>query len=154
MNGFASGAVEVEAAPRAWDLALALLTGAPARYLGASIVALAADAGSLIGLVRLGANPALAAAAGFILGTVVHWLVSSRVMFADAVAETEIERRRQMIVFVAVGLVGLVLTTAIVGGGAAMHIDVRLAKLAAVGISFVTTSGLRHLLIFGGERIG
>jgi len=148
MNGI-SGAIANRAGR---DLALALrllLTGTFARYLSSSVVALCADAGSFLVLLQLGMAPALAAALGFSVGIVVNWLVSSRVMFAASVAERGPERRRQKLLFLVSACVGLVLTTAIVGGAAALALDPRLAKLVAVGVSFVTTSAMRHLLIFG-----
>jgi putative flippase GtrA len=154
MNGFSSG---IAATGRPWrEMMLGLtpaplrplLTGTVARYVGSSAVALCADTGSFLVLLQLGMAPAPAAASGFMLGIAVHWLVSSRVMFADDVAAAGPERRRQQVLFVAAALVGLVLTTAIVGFAAAYAINPRWAKLVAVGVSFVTTSGLRHLFVF------
>jgi len=154
MNGFSSG---LAAEGRPWravmlDLAPAqmrpLLTGTIAKYVSSSAVALCADTGSFLIFLQLGMSPALAAATGFLLGIVVHWLVSSRVMFADDVAAAGPERRRQQVLFVASALVGLALTTLIVGGAATFGINPRWAKLVAVAVSFVTTSGLRHLFVF------
>jgi putative flippase GtrA len=125
-----------------------LLTGTFARYVCSSAVALCADTGSFLVFLKLGMTPALAAATGFMLGIGVHWVVSSRVMFAADVAAAGPERRRQQVLFVAAALVGLALTTVIVGGAAAYAFNPRWAKLVAVGVSFVTTSGLRHLFVF------
>lgn len=154
MNGISNGiAVEI----RPWrtvmmELAPAqlrpLLTGTIAKYVSSSAVALCADTGSFLIFLQLGMAPALAAATGFLLGIVVHWLVSSRVMFANDVAAAGPERRRQQVLFVASALVGLALTTVIVGGAATIGINPRWAKLVAVAVSFVTTSGLRHLFVF------
>jgi putative flippase GtrA len=132
----------------------AFLTGTFARYLSASVVALGADAGSFLALLHMGVAPASTAALGFVVGIVVNWVVSSRVLFADCVAETGPERRRQQVLFLVSALVGLVLTTAIVAAGASLMIDPRLAKLVAVGVSFVTTSGMRHVLVFTRARLG
>jgi len=125
-----------------------LLTGTVARYVSSSMVALCADTASFLAFLQFGMSPALSAATGFLLGIAVHWLVSSRVMFADDVAARGPDRRRQQALFVASALVGLALTTIIVGGAASFAINPRLAKLVAVGVSFVTTSGLRHLFVF------
>ncbi|WP_420382836.1 GtrA family protein [Novosphingobium sp.] len=125
------------------------LTGTIARYLSSSIVALGADSALFLMLLQCGVAPAIAAAIGFLFGTIVHWQVSSRVMFAAGVAPAGPERRMQMALFLGSALVGLVLTIGIVGLGAALAIDPRLAKLGAVAVSFVTSSGLRHVLIFG-----
>ncbi|WP_353228638.1 GtrA family protein [Novosphingobium sp.] len=160
MNGLVMGAA-IQPVQRVWrnrakaPAVLAnLLTGTFARYLSASVVALGADAGSFLVLLNAGMAPAPAAAAGFMLGIVVNWLVSSRVMFAASVAVAGPERRRQQALFLASAMVGLVLTTVIVGWGASHAINPRLAKLVAVGVSFITTSGLRHVLVFGKPRQG
>ncbi len=128
------------------------LTGTLARYFSSSVVALCGDSATFLILLQFGVAPATAAAIGFMLGTVVHWQVSSRVMFATGVAAAGPERRMQMALFVGSALVGLVLTTGIVGGAAALAINPRLGKLAAIGVNFITTSGLRHILIFGKSR--
>jgi len=128
------------------------LTGTIARYFSSSVVALCADSASFLALLQAGVAPATAAAIGFLLGTVVHWQVSSRVMFAQGVAPAGPERHKQMALFLASALVGLVLTTGIVGCAVALAINPRLAKLGAIVVSFVTTSGLRHVLIFGKSR--
>ncbi len=156
MNGISGGI-----AVRRWPvLALAsmllrtVLTGTFARYLSASVVALCADAGTFLILLQGGTPPAGAAAAGFILGIAVNWLVSSRVMFADRVAGAGPQRRRQQALFLVSALVGLVLTTVIVGGAPILAINPRLAKLVAVAVSFVTTSGMRHVMVFSKARFG
>ncbi len=156
MNGFSSGilANRRPVPGTSTTLMRALLTGTFARYLSASVVALCADAGAFLILLQLGMAPASAAALGFVLGIVVNWVVSSRVMFADCVAQAGPERRRQQALFLVSALVGLVLTTGIVGGAAALAINPRLAKLVAVGVSFVTTSGMRHVLVFTRARFG
>jgi len=160
LSGFASnvagGLVEYGAARSAAREFLAirrLATGTFARYVAASAVALGADTGSFLIMLHFAVVPAaLAAAIGFLLGTVVHWLVSSQIMFRDAVAAPGPERRAQMVLFVASALAGLALTTLIVGGAVMLAINPRLAKLVAIAVSFTTTSGLRHLLVFGKSR--
>jgi putative flippase GtrA len=126
-----------------------LLAATPIRYLGASVVALGADMGSFLLLLDMGATPAPASAASYALGIVVHWLISSRAVFNDSVAPRgDSARTRQKAMFVVSAMIGLALTTMIVGAGDAMGIDPRLAKLAAVGASFVTTWLLREKLVF------
>lgn len=130
-------------------LGLALATGTLARYVASSAIALCADTATFLGLLRAGVAPAPAAATGFMLGVVVHWLVSSRVMFGRSIATARHERRRQQALFLATALLGLVLTTVIVACGAKFGLDPRLAKLVAVAVSFSSTSALRHMLVFG-----
>lgn len=125
-----------------------LLTMTLARYLLASVAALAADMGSFLALLRLGLAPAPASALGYGLGILAHWLLSSRAVFGDHVAARGPERTRQKALFVGSALVGLALTTAIVGMGAALGLDPRLAKLAAVAVSFAATWLLRQRVVF------
>ena len=118
------------------------------RYLLASGGALAVDLGCFLALLALGTWPAAASAAGYSLGIVAHWLISSRAVFADGVAERGALRTRQKALFVGSALAGLSLTTAIVGAGEVAGIDPRLAKLAAIGGSFLLTWLLRSRVVF------
>jgi len=54
----------------------------------------------------------------------------------------------QKLLFAASALVGLGLTVASVGRGARAGFDPRLAKIAAVGVSFIATWLLRSLVVF------
>ena len=125
-----------------------ILTATLVRYLLASVAALAADMGSFLALLRLGLTPAPASAAGYALGILAHWLLSSRAVFSDQVAARGRRRTRQKALFVGSALVGLALTTAIVGTGTALGLDPRLAKLAAVAVSFAATWLLRQRVVF------
>lgn len=118
------------------------------RYLGASVIALGCDMASFLALLSLGLAPGLAAAAGYALGIVVHWLVSSRKVFTDSVAAHGTARTRQKALFVVSALIGLGVTTAIVSGGAMLGLDPRLAKLVAIGASFTITWLLRDVVVF------
>ena len=118
------------------------------RYLAASALALGVDMGSFLLLLRLNVPAAMAAAAGYSLGIVAHWLLSSRAVFTHGVAQRGPERTRQKAMFVLSALFGLALTTGIVGAGDALGIDPRLAKLAAIAASFSATWLLTEKLIF------
>lgn len=122
-----------------------LLRATALRYLGVSVVALGADMGAFLGLLYAGMAAALASALAYGLGVAVHWWLSARVVFeaGDGAA-----RWAQKGLFVASALLGLGLTMAIVGAGVWAGLDPRLAKIAAVGISFVATWMLRTLVIF------
>jgi len=89
-----------------------------------------------------------ASAAGYALGIVAHWLLSSRKVFADQVAARGAERMRQKAMFVVSALIGLAVTTAIVGGATHAGLDPRAAKLVAIVISFATTWLLRKKVVF------
>jgi putative flippase GtrA len=118
------------------------------RYLAASAGALAVDIGSFLALLALGVLPAPAAAAGYSLGILAHWLLSSRAVFNDTVAPRGAERTRQKALFVVSALAGLALTTAIVGAGHLAGIDPRAAKIVAVAASFTLTWLARSKIVF------
>jgi putative flippase GtrA len=118
------------------------------RYLIASALALGVDMGTFLVLLHLGMAAALAAALGYSLGIVAHWLLSSRAVFADGVAARGPERTRQKALFVGSALLGLALTAMVVAGGTGLGLDPRLAKLAAIAASFTVTWLLRKTVIF------
>ncbi|MGV3511042.1 MAG: GtrA family protein [Novosphingobium sp.] len=118
------------------------------RYLLASVGALAVDMGSFLALMALGMAPVVASAVGYSLGIVAHWLLSSRAVFTDTVASERGARNRQKALFVGSALLGLALTTLIVGAGTALGLDSRLSKIVAVGASFTATWLLRKRIVF------
>lgn len=119
------------------------------RYLGASVFALAVDVGIFLAMLQLGIVGVIASAIGYSCGILAHWIISSRTVFADRVsARGTSQRTQQKAMFVISALLGLVVTMAIVGAGEAVYIDARLAKLAAIVVSFQLTYMLRNSLIF------
>lgn len=118
------------------------------RYLGASVIALGCDFACFLILLHLGMTPAPASALGYGLGIAVHWLVSSRKVFTDSVADPGPARTRQKALFVGSALIGLAVTTAVVAAASALGLDPRLAKLIAVGASFTITWILRDSVVF------
>ncbi len=143
------GAVSV--IPKLTRAVTALLRGEArwSRYLGASVLALATDAGLFLLLLGSGLTALSASATGYLTGILVHWLVSSHLVFADGAAERGSgQRNRQKALFVGSALVGLAITTAIVGGAEAMGFDPRIAKLAAIIVSFQATYMLRRHVVF------
>lgn len=121
---------------------------APSRYLAASVVALGFDMASFLALLATGMPAAPASALSYTLGIGVHWFISSRAVFIGGVAERGPARTRQKALFVGSALVGLALTAGVVGLGSALGLDPRLAKVAAVGVSFVATWLLRARIVF------
>lgn len=118
-------------------------------YLAASGLSLCVDAGLFLLLLRSGLAPVGASALGYGMGILVHWLVSSRLVFADGTAARGTsDRHRQKLFFVGSALVGLAVTTAIVGTGSLIGLDPRIAKLIAIVISFQTTYLLRRHIVF------
>ena len=122
------------------------------RYILASVGALAVDVGSFLALLAIGTAAAPASALGYSLGILAHWLMSSRAVFQDTVAERGVERTKQKALFVVSALVGLALTTAIVGAGDWAGGDPRLAKMVAIVVSFTATWLLRSKIVFRAER--
>lgn len=118
------------------------------RYLMASLGALAVDAGCFLALLATGASAVPASVAGYAMGILTHWLLSSRKVFHETVAARGLARTRQKALFVVSALVGLGLTAAIVGLGEALGLDPRLGKLAAIAVSFLATWVIRSRIVF------
>ena len=118
------------------------------RYLGASVVALAVDLAVYFGLLDAGAAPSPAAAAGYGSGVVIHWLLSSRAVFAGGMAPRGLERTGRKALFVLSALVGLGLTVGIVSLATALGLHAAPAKLIATAVSFQGTYWLRRRLVF------
>jgi len=119
-----------------------------ARYVLASVGALAVDMGSFLSLLRLGAPAALAAFLGYSLGMVANWLLLSRGVFGDGVAELGPARTQQKVLFVVTTLFGLGITTAIVSAAAAAGANLIMTKGLAVLVSFTFNWLVRKYFIF------
>jgi putative flippase GtrA len=118
------------------------------RYIATSAGALGVDMALFMALLTGGIAPWLASSIGYSAGIIVHWLLSSRAVFTQARSSKGGERQRQKALFVASALVGLTLTTAIVGLGHALGLDARLAKIVAIAVSFQATYLLRKRIVF------
>ena len=118
------------------------------RYLVASVGALGLDMALFIAALAFGASPVIAAAAGYGAGIGAHWLLSSRAVFTGHLAEKGKARRQQQALFLASALAGLAITMGIVGIGSLLGAEARLAKLAAIGVSFQATYLLRRKVVF------
>jgi len=118
------------------------------RYGAASAVALGSDMGLFLLFLRAGLEPAPASALGYSVGILVHWLISSRLVFSEGAAPRGPERTRQKGLFVGSALVGLALTTGIVALGSTLGLLPVAAKLVAIVVSFQTTYLLRKTIVF------
>lgn len=118
------------------------------KYLIASAIALTVDIGFFFQLVAMKASPAAASALSYSVGIMVHWLLSSRMVFSARVSRTKGARAAQQAQFVISALFGLAITTGIVASGSYVGVDPRLAKLVAVGVSFLTVWHLRNRYVF------
>ena len=122
------------------------------RYGFASVGALAVDVGVFLAMLAANVAAAPASAFGYTFGIIAHWVLSSRKVFHDKVASDGIIRTRQKALFVISALLGLGLTTAIVGGADYVGVDPRIAKLIAIVASFVLTYVLRSKVVFQHEQ--
>jgi putative flippase GtrA len=125
------------------------------RYVAVSVGALAADMAVFLMLLSAGLPSVAASAIGYSVGILAHWILSSRTVFQDRVSERgTAARTQQKAMFVMSALLGLLLTMAIVGAGTAVGVDPRLAKICAIGASFLLTFLLRSVVIFRSTRNG
>ena len=118
------------------------------RYIGASAVSLGVDFAIFMAALSIGVPPAAAAACGYMVGIVCHWLISSRMVFVGHVAEDAASRRQPQALFVVSALVGLGITTGIVGIGSRYGLDPRIAKGIAIVVSFQATYVIRKKVVF------
>ena len=118
------------------------------RYLIASVGALAVDMGAFLALLALGTAPVGASALSYTLGIAAHWIMSSRAVFTESVAERGTARNRQKALFVGSALAGLAITTLVVWAGDSAGMDPRVAKLLAIAVSFTATWLLRAKVVF------
>ncbi|CAM8673141.1 MULTISPECIES: GtrA family protein [Sphingobium] len=115
-----------------------------ARYLLASVAALASDFAAFLILDHGGAAPMIAALGGYLVGLVVHWVISIRFVFDLARGPTHGQR----IGFVVSAAVGMGITMALVGALSALGLPPALAKLLSVPASFLTVYAIRKYGIF------
>lgn len=118
------------------------------RYLAASVVALGVDFSLFVALQPTGMPIALLSALSYSAGILVHWLISSRLVFAGELRAIGIDRARQQALFLLSAFAGLLITVAIVSLAVQFGIDPRLAKLVAVAASFQATYLLRAKIVF------
>jgi putative flippase GtrA len=118
------------------------------RYIAASAASLGVDFGMFMAALSAGVPPALAAALGYCGGIVCHWIISTRTVFVGRVADAGPGRRQQQALFALSALIGLGVTTVIVGLGSRQGLDPRLAKGIAMVVSFQATYLLRRRVVF------
>jgi putative flippase GtrA len=125
------------------------------RYGVVSVAALAVDLGIFMALLQGGMISALAAAIGYAVGIVTHWLLSSRKVFSDRVSERgSRERTQQKAMFVVSALLGLALTMLVVGLADVIGINPVIGKCFAIIMSFTLTYVLRNVVVFRGAVSG
>ncbi|WP_245755730.1 GtrA family protein [Qipengyuania nanhaisediminis] len=119
-----------------------------ARYMVASFAGTIVDLGGFLLLYANGMAPVGAATASYILGVAIHWIVSSRFVFADRLARPGMARGAQQVLFVLSALAGLAITAGIVWFAGEAEVDPRIGKLVAMGASFLAVWTIRLLFVF------
>lgn len=128
---------------------LAFLVSIPqaARYGAVSVLALALDTGVYVALAGAGIRPAAAGAIGYVLGLVLHFLLSRAFVF-DAVPAAKGDIRL-FVEFAATGVAGLALTALTIAmATAGLGLDLLTAKAIAVAASFTAVYLARRTLVF------
>lgn len=118
------------------------------RYVGVSAAALGVDMALFLSLIAGGMVASLASGLGYCVGILVHWFLSSRMVFGGQLADNALARTKQKTLFVASALLGLGLTMLIVGISATAGFDPRIAKGIAIAVSFNVTYLLRKAVVF------
>lgn len=116
-----------------------------ARYLAASVAALALDASLLFVLASCGLAPWLAGALAYLAGLVLIYKLSTRWVF---VHREVADHRREFLVFAALGGVGLVLNSLTLYVATAAGLALPIAKAIAAGIGFAANFVSRKLVLF------
>ena len=121
-------------------------------YSLASAAALALDAGLLIGLAAAGLHYLAAATIGFIAGLALVYALSTRIVFRGRRARRP---GREAVIFVAIGLAGLVLTQIMMRGFVeGIHLAPGVAKVPTAGAVFLFNFLARRALLFTPARPG
>ncbi|MDY7099407.1 MAG: GtrA family protein [Pseudomonadota bacterium] len=124
------------------------LSGRFVRYGFASLTGTLIDLAAFSLLVSGGIAAGIAAACGYALGTLWHWQVSSRFVFADRLANKGRGRMRQQALFLASAIMGLVVTVCVVTLAVQIGASAGAAKFAAMCVAFTSVWLTRLLLVF------
>jgi putative flippase GtrA len=117
------------------------------RYFAASMLALGFDLASFWLLVQAGSNAAVASAASYSLGIVIHWMISADHVFIGKKREGA-ALHMQRALFAGSALLGLAITVAVVAAVTSAGSSPLIAKGAAVGISFFAVYAVRKWGVF------
>ncbi|MEZ5817968.1 MAG: GtrA family protein [Hyphomicrobiaceae bacterium] len=119
-------------------------------YLAVSGTALVVDVAVYWALLKVLHLAALAAAGGYVCGVMVHYALSSRVVFAGRLRARGVVAEAPVLAkFFVAGGTGLLVTVATVGLLAdVMGMNALFAKLVAAGLSFVTVFTALRVFVF------
>lgn len=119
------------------------------RYFAVSLLALAVDTSLLLYLARIVQwNDMVAATSGFLVGSIVHYLLAVRLVFTRRRLAHHVTA--ESLLYIAIGAIGLVVNDAIIYACVSwLHAPLLMAKLAAAGGSFLVGYGGRKVFLFG-----
>ncbi|MEN9856284.1 MAG: hypothetical protein RL186_1447 [Pseudomonadota bacterium] len=120
-------------------------------YLGVSVAALLLDVSVYAGAIAFFVDRTSAAALGYSVGMILHYVLSRYVVFASKTQGKA--AALEAITFVLSGLAGLILTSAMVYLSTHfLHLGAAPAKMIAVAVSFISVYAMRRLFVFAERR--
>ncbi|HEY2177193.1 MAG TPA: GtrA family protein [Caulobacteraceae bacterium] len=131
--------------------ALPALSAEFSLYFIVSLLALGVDFGLLVALKEfLRLNYLLASAISYLAGGCLQYVLSTRFVFRQHRMH---DARFEFVAFLALGLIGLAATQAVMGVAVAvLGLSYVIAKVAATGVSFVVNFAARRALLFSVGR--
>jgi putative flippase GtrA len=120
-------------------------------YTIVSVIALGVDLAIFNGLIFGGTRAVVAGAAGYLVGMVVHYVLSARYVF-DTTNSSKGNARR-FAEFALSGAIGLAITWALIHLAIdVFYLPAMAGKVAAVGTSFIVVFLLRRGIVFAGRQ--
>jgi len=116
------------------------------RYAIVSVIALGCDVALLALLASSGVAHVPASMIGYTAGLCVHYALATRFVFRHRLYSSR--AKVEFAIYAAIGLVGLVLTAAVVRAGDALAAPLAVSKAVAVIVSFVAQYVLRRFILF------
>ena len=122
------------------------------RYGLVSAAAACLDVGVFLLLLSADVLAVPASVAGYLCGTQLHWLLSTRFVFAHGVRNELGARRAQQAMFFASAVVGLVCNAGIIAASVELEVPLLIGKLVAIVTCFVLVLAMRAMIVFSHRR--
>jgi putative flippase GtrA len=143
----ASAATRIGLAQQGLLRRLASLMPQLSRYSVVSVVALAADFGVYVALFSAAVAASLAGVAGYAVGMVVHYILSSRFVFKTRGSQKS--ERLRFVEFLVSGLIGITMTGVIIAAATEIFgVAPIAAKVVAAAVSFAAVFAIRRSFVF------
>jgi putative flippase GtrA len=121
------------------------------KYVLVAVCALVVDLGSLLVLHRLSVQYLVAATTGFVLGTIVNFILSRGFVFSDPVIKNKIAN---FMVYAAIGVLGLLCNNVIIWlCFSKLGLTLTVSKLVAVAVVFMWNFLARRQFLFRGHKV-